>query len=95
MYRMRSRLWRRIAKLKAKLKTSKTMAQKAKNLQNLWKAEKELFDDYDSINNAQEDQAVMRLKENPKSFYSFARSRQNTRAKVGRFFVLGPRNWGF
>ena len=40
---------------------------------------------YDSINNAQEDQAVMRLKENPKSFYSFARSRQNTRAKVGRF----------
>ena len=85
MDRMRSRIWRRIAKLKAKLKTSKTLAQKAKNLQNLWKAEKELFDDYDSINNAQEDQAVMRLKENPKSFYSFARSRQNTKAKVGPF----------
>ena len=61
------------------------MHQKARLLQVKWDIEQELRDDYEAVNNAEEDEAVFRIKQNPKAFFSFARGRQNTRSKVGPF----------
>ena len=37
------------------------------------------------MNRKEEDEAIIRIKENPKCFFSFAKSRQKTKAKVGPF----------
>ena len=44
-----------------------------------------MSDDYTAVNNMQEDEAVLRIKSNSKVFFSFARSRQKVKAKVGPF----------
>ena len=85
MHRMRRLLWRKLAKVSCKLKSASTMHQKAKILQQKWDLEKQISEDFISSNNSQEDDVVFRLKDNPKAFFSFARSRQNTKAKVGPF----------
>ena len=41
--------------------------------------------DYTAANNMQEDEAALRIKSNSKVFFSFARSRQRVKAKVGPF----------
>jgi hypothetical protein len=60
----------------------------------MWKLEAELSADYSASNNMEEDQAVLRIKANPKAFFSFAKSRQKVRAKVGPFLdpALGTPN---
>ena len=85
MHRMRKLIWRRMAKVDCKLKSASTMHQKAKFLQQKWDLESQLAEDYISVNNSKEDDAVLRIKENPKAFFSFARGRQNTRSRVGPF----------
>ena len=85
MHRMRRLLWRRLAKVDNKLKKATTINKKSKLLADKWELEKQLSSDYTSSNNSEEDQAVLRMKQNPKAFYSFARSRQTTRSKVGPF----------
>ena len=85
MPRMRRLQWRKLSKVNIKLKKAATMHQKARLLQVKWDIEQELRDDYEAVNNAEEDEAVFRIKQNPKAFFSFARGRQNTRAKVGPF----------
>ena len=47
--------------------------------------EQQLHDDYFATNVLEENQAISNLKSNPKAFFSFARSRQKTCAKVGPF----------
>ena len=89
MPRMRRLLWRKLTKVNSKLKKAATMHQKAKLLQVKWDIEQELKDDYEAVNNAEEDEAVFRIKQNPKAFFSFARGRQNTRSKVGPFMDPG------
>ena len=42
-------------------------------------------EDYSANNNKAEDDAVFKIKSNSKYFFTFAKSRQNTRAKVGPF----------
>ena len=85
MHRMRKLLWKRLAKVDNKMKAASTMHKKAKLLQQRWDLEKQLADDFLSVNNSKEDDAVLRIKENPKAFYSFARSRLNTKSRVGPF----------
>ena len=85
MHRMRKLLWRRLAKVDCKLKCASTMQKKAKLLQQRWDLEKQLADDYLSVNTSKENEAVLRIKENPKAFFAFARERQNTRSRVGPF----------
>ena len=85
MHRMRRLLWKRLAKQRRKLKAALTIHKVSECLQNIWKLEAELAADYTSSNNAEEDQAVLRIKSNPKAFYSFVKSRQRVRAKVGPF----------
>ena len=89
MPRMRRLLWRKLTKVNNKLKKAAPMHQKAKLLQVKWDIEQELKDDYEAVNNAEEDEAVFRIKQNPKAFFSFARGRQNTRSKVGPFMDPG------
>ena len=45
----------------------------------------EIKAEYAALNRAEEDQAVSNMKENPKSFFSFAKSRQKTRSRIGPF----------
>ena len=74
MHRMRKLLWRRLAKVDNKLKAASTMHKKAKFLQQKWDLEKQLAEDYLAVNNSAEDSAVLRIKENPKAVFSFARA---------------------
>ena len=51
----------------------------------MWKLKAQLSSDYTAANAREEDEAVLRIRENPKAFFSFARSRQKTKSKVGPF----------
>ena len=85
MDRRRRLLWNRLRKCKAKLKSANSLNHLTKLLQNKADLELELSQDYDAINKMEEDQAVLRIKENPKAFFSFAKRRQTTRARIGPF----------
>ena len=85
MDRRRRLLWNRLRKCKAKLKSANSLNHLTKLLQNKAGLELELSQDYDAINKMEEDQAVLRIKENPKAFFSFAKRRQTTRARIGPF----------
>ena len=43
------------------------------------------MDDYAATNRMEEDRTVFNIRTNPKAFFSFARSRQKTRTKIGPF----------
>ena len=47
--------------------------------------EDQLSEDYSAENSQQEDKAIFSIKSNPKSFFSFAKSRQKTKSKIGPF----------
>ena len=85
MDRRRRLLWKRLAKAKNKLKNATTLNQVMKLLQDKVDLENELESDYEAVNNMAEDEAIMRMKENPKAFFSFAKKRQKTQAKIGPF----------
>ena len=57
-------------------------------LQDKWDLEVQLKSQYSSLNIRNEEQAVLHIKENPKSFLSYARNRQKTRARIGPFVDL-------
>ena len=85
LHRIRRLLWKRLAKVCRNLRSAKSIHQVTEGLQKVWKLEAELASDYSSSNSAEEDQAVLRIKTNPKAFFTFAKSRQKVRAKVGPF----------
>ena len=85
MCRQRRNLWRKLAKIKAKMKIATNIHKLTKLMQDRWDLESQLRDDYTASNNMEEDKAVFNIKSNPKSFFSFAKSRQKTQAKVGPF----------
>ena len=74
---MRRLLWRKLAKVNINLKKAQTMQK--------WGLEEQLRVDFVAVNNTEEDEAVFRIKENPKAFLSFAQAIQNTKNKVGPF----------
>ena len=83
---MRRLLWKKHAKAKRQLRSSSSSISKlSENLQKMWELESQLSADYTATNNMEEDEAVLRIKSNPKAFFTFARSRQQDRAKVGPF----------
>ena len=45
----------------------------------------ELKAEYSNLRRKDEDKALLNMKENPKSFFSYARTRQKTRARIGPF----------
>ena len=85
MDRRCSLLWKRLAKCKVKVKTASSLHQLTKLLQEKSNLEQQLGQDYDAVNKMEEDEAVLKIKDNPKAFFSFAKSRQQTRAKIGPF----------
>ena len=78
-------MWKRLGKTKSKIKKASTINQLMKLFQDKTDLEQELASDYEAVNNMAEDEAVMRIKENPKAFFSFAKSRQQTRSRIGPF----------
>ena len=85
MDRRRRLLWKRLAKNKSKITKVKNINQLMKLLQDKADLEQELSDDYEAMNKIAEDEAVLRIKDNPKAFFSFAKSRQKTKARIGPF----------
>ena len=83
--RRRKLLWRRLSKVKVKLKSASSINKLTKLLKNKQELEKQLYDDYLAENILEENFAISNMKTNPKAFFSFAKSRQKTRAKVGPF----------
>ena len=90
MDRRRRLLWKRLSKIKDKISTSKSINQLTKFLQDKSDLELELAQDYVAVCNMAEDEAVLRIKDNPKAFFSFAKSRQKTKARIGPF--IDPSN---
>ena len=90
MDRRRRLLWKRLSKCKVKIRSCNSIHQLTKLLQDKSNLEQELDQDYVAVNNMAEDEAVLRIKDNPKAFFSFAKSRQKTKARIGPF--LDPSN---
>ena len=78
-------MWKRLSKVKARIKSATSVQKLAKLLQDRHELEQQLHEDYTAMNFMEEDQAVFNMKENPKAFFSFAKSRQKTKSKVGPF----------
>ena len=85
MHRMRRLIWKKLGKVRQAIKTASSIHKLSALLQRQWELEAQLSSDYTSISNKEEDEAVLRIKQNPKAFFSFARSRQKTKARVGPF----------
>ena len=85
MDRKRRLLWRRLTKVRKKFKTASTISKVTECMQLMWELESQLSEDYKATNIQEEDEAVFRIKSNSKAFFSFARSRQKIKAKVGPF----------
>ena len=56
-----------------------------KLLRSKWCLELQLKAEYSSASRLEEEQAVLNMKENPKSFFSFAKKRQKTKSRIGPF----------
>ena len=85
MNRMRKLIWKRLNKVRKSMLQAPSINKLTELLQRQWELEAQLSSDYTSVGNREEDEAAMRIKENPKAFFSFARSRQKIRAKIGPF----------
>ena len=85
MHRMRRLLFKKLAKARKAVKTASTISKLSTKLQQVWELEEQLSSDYNASNNKEEDEAVLRIRQNPKAFFSFARSRSKTNSKVGPF----------
>ena len=85
MCRQRRTLWRRLSKIKEKIRSAENIQKLTRLIQERWELEKQLSEDYVATNNMEEDKAVFNMKSNPRSFFSFAKSRQKTKTRVGPF----------
>ena len=85
MDRRQRLLWKRLCKCKLRLKGATFLHQLTKLIQDKSDLEQVLSQDYEAVNKMEEDEAVLRIKQNPKAFYFFAKSRQKTRARIGPF----------
>ena len=85
MERSRNLLWRRLNKIQKRIQSSSSSAKLTKLLQDKWDIETQLKSEYTSTSMMEEEQAVQNIKKNSKSFFSFARARQKTRARIGPF----------
>ena len=81
----RKLLWRRLGRVKVKLKNANSIHKLTKLLQDKNVLEQQLREDYKAVNNMEEDKAILNMKSNPKYFFSFSKSRQKVKAKIGPF----------
>ena len=88
MARKGNLLWRKLSKIQLKIQSSSSLPKLTKLIQDKWDIEQQLKSEYSSLNKKDEEQALLNMKTNPKSFFSFAKTRQKTRARIGPF--IGP-----
>ena len=91
LHRKRKLIWRRLDRIKTQLGRSTSVKKLAKLLQDRQQLETELKFMYQDIASKQEAKVIIEMKDSPKAFFSFAKSRQKTHAKVGHSWtqVLG------
>ena len=83
--RKRKLLWRKLRKLQRKIDRSGSDSKLSKLLQDKWGIEIQLKTEYSAQSMYEEEKAVLNMKKNPKAFFSFAKSRQKTKARIGPF----------
>ena len=72
----RKLLWRKLGKVQRQTETVCSASRLSKLFKEKWSLEKKLKEGYISVNEKEEENAIVNLKENPKSFFSFANSGQ-------------------
>ena len=72
-------------KAERKIESSSSVAKLVQLFQDKWELETQLKLEYSALSWKEESQALLNMKENPKAFFSFAKSRQKTRARFGPF----------
>ena len=83
--RRRKLLWRKLRKIQRKIEKSGSTSKLSKLLQDKWGLEVELQTEYSAQSKYEEEKATLNIKKNPKAFFSFAKSRQKTKARIGPF----------
>ena len=83
--RRRKLIWKRLSKVRKEINRCKSSEKTAKLLEKMWSLESQLNEDYTAVNKREEDEAVMRIKSNPKYFFSFAKKRKTVKSRVGPF----------
>ena len=85
MHKMRRKLWKKLSKVEKKLQGACTLHTRSNLLQQKWELQRQLSQDYLASSRIEEDEAVLRIRQNPRAFFSFCRSRAKIQAKVGPF----------
>ena len=83
--RRRNLLWRKLSKIQRRIQSTSSISRLRKLIQDKWNLEVQLKSEYVSCNRKDEEKAMLNIKDNPKSFFSYAKSRQKTRARIGPF----------
>ena len=84
-FKKRKSLLRKLGKIRKKISSASSVSKLARLIQDKAELERNLKYQYTTTNFVEENQVVSNMKKNPKAFYSFAKSRQKTRAKIGPF----------
>ena len=92
MHRLRRKLWKRHAKAKRQVRSASNIQQISNAIQAVWKAGRQLAEDYLASDKMEEDQAVLSMKQDPRKFFNFVRAKQKTKAGVGPFLENGKPN---
>ena len=85
IHRKRKLLWRKLGKIKGRMKTATSVQKLAELLQDRQDLEMELKDLYKNLTEESEAKVISEMKDNPKVFFSYAKARQKTHVKVGPF----------
>ena len=81
----RKLIWRKLGKIQRKIEHTCSDTKLTQLIQDKWKLEQELKSEYTTLNSKEEDVAISNMRENPKSFFSFAKTRKKTRARICPF----------
>ena len=84
-HRKRKLIWRKLRKLRERIEHSTSAYKLSRLLQDRRDLQLELKRLYQELNQASEARVIADMKENPKVFFSYAKARQKTAAKVGPF----------
>ena len=85
MSKARKTIWSRLSKVNERLMKSTSAKVIADLMKEKMLLEAKLKQSYQSANQKTENAVISKIKLNPKAFFSFAKTKQKTRAKIGPF----------
>ena len=85
MHRQQKLLWRKINKLKQKMRKTLSASKLARLLVSKTRLESELRNIYSETTSSIETRAVADIRQDPSKFFAFAKARQNSKSKIGPF----------